>query len=62
MVTRGEGGCGENEEGKAGELRSDRENWTLGDEHTKQYIDNILYSCTLETYNVITQCNPNKLN
>ena len=36
--------------------------YTLGDEHTMQYTDNVLLNCTLETHLVINQCHPHKFN
>ena len=38
------------------------ENLTLSGGHTMQYLDDVSQNSTLETYNFVNQCQPNKFN
>ena len=58
VITRGKGAWEEVEEGKEGDISGDGGRLDWGDEHTIQYIDDVLQNCTPETYNFINQCTP----
>ena len=53
VVTKGEGGCGEGEEGKGGQNMVTQGDLTLGGEHTMQYTDDVSQNCTLGTYIIL---------